>query len=69
MDFEEEFDCAVHSIHSPKDVTSLAGELAELSKQCQQIECAELQEMFADYEHCINGVNKKKAGMLVENDT
>lgn len=69
IEYEEEYDCQTHSIHSPHQVNSLSGELAGLSKACEQIECEELQESLAEYAHCIEGVKQKKAGMFVENDT
>ena len=68
-DFEDEYEFALYSIHSPDDVNAMAGRLAEMAKVWEKIECKELQELLADYQYCIEGVRKKKAGMFVENDT
>lgn len=68
-ELEEEYGCNVHSIQSPEEVDSLAQELVEQMNRYEQIQCAELQELLADYKHCIEGVRKKNAGMLVEVDT
>lgn len=68
-DLEEECGQAVHSIQSPDDVKALSRRLAEESDRCKSIPCKELHEAFSDYEHCIEGVRSRNAGMLVEIDT
>ena len=68
-ELEEEYESAVYSIQSPGDVEALAGVLARESQKMKQIDCAELHELLLDYEHCINGVQKRHAGMYVEVDT
>ncbi len=68
MEFEGEHERVVYSIHSPEDVELLAGEVRRWSAEVNASGCDELMEMFADYEHCVEGVNKEHAGMLVEND-
>jgi hypothetical protein len=66
---EEDYGYAVYSIQSPEDVEALAEVLTRESPKMKQIDCAELHDACADYEHCIYGVQQKKAGMYVEVDT
>ena len=68
-EFEEEYGLPAYSIQSPEEVQTLAGQLAEKSRDYRQLECQELNEMLSDYEYCIDGMRGKGAGMYVEIDT
>ncbi len=69
-EFEEKFEFSNYSIQSPEEVNTLWRQFEEKSKQLkEEVECKELEETLADYQHCLETVRTRNAGMLVEIDT